>query len=94
MRYVTPLTVIFQAFEDDESKQSSETSIGVGLVRSLKEIDEKLKALSASYIQDEESLEKNRKKALAMEIERAEQNVEQILHNKSSTDMTISTESI
>ncbi|XP_045471768.1 uncharacterized protein LOC123678666 isoform X2 [Harmonia axyridis] len=83
-----------KAFEDDESKQSSETSIGVGLVRSLKEIDEKLKALSASYIQDEESLEKNRKKALAMEIERAEQNVEQILHNKSSTDMTISTESI
>ncbi|XP_044746292.1 uncharacterized protein LOC123307883 isoform X2 [Coccinella septempunctata] len=81
-----------KAYEEDDSRRAGGSGIGVGLVKSLKEIDEKLKSLSTSYIHDEQLLEKNRKKSTGIDIQRLEENVVQNLGLKTSTDLTISTE--
>ncbi|KAL3285834.1 hypothetical protein HHI36_000354 [Cryptolaemus montrouzieri] len=78
-----------QSFDDGESRKSSETNIGLDLVKSLKEIDDKLQALSASYIHDEELLEKNRKKTPLIDIDKIEEEVVQIEGDKGCSESNI-----
>ncbi|KAK9869322.1 hypothetical protein WA026_003076 [Henosepilachna vigintioctopunctata] len=79
-----------QAFDEDQPRKPSETNIGTDLVRSLKEIDQKLKAISTSYVQDQERLEKNRKKPTYMNIDKIEE--EEVLESTSdNTSCVMST---